>query len=161
MSTPDPVDHRVVGLGQDREAILLEALDEPHLPERLRAVELLGEDARGEALELRLPARRGERGVADVVGEVEDDVVDPQRPSGLQGGHGEALPEAWDLVEPIADVLDEVHIARRRALEDEDSADMHMARRRLVREERRVCRGEPVEMAAAGAHRRTSCMLQG
>jgi hypothetical protein len=30
----DTVDERVVGLGEDREAIAIEALDEPHLPQR-------------------------------------------------------------------------------------------------------------------------------
>ena len=44
----DAVDQRVVGLADDREAAALEPLDQPQLPERLRAVELLGEDPRGE-----------------------------------------------------------------------------------------------------------------
>ncbi len=42
----DAVDHRVVGLGQQGEAVALQALHEPELPERLRAVELLREDTR-------------------------------------------------------------------------------------------------------------------
>jgi hypothetical protein len=42
----DAVDHGVVGLADDREAAALQALHQPELPERLRAVELLGEDAR-------------------------------------------------------------------------------------------------------------------
>jgi hypothetical protein len=40
------VDERVVGLRDDREAVVLQAVDEPHLPQRLGAVELLAEDAR-------------------------------------------------------------------------------------------------------------------
>ncbi len=54
----DAVDQRVVGLRDQREAVVLQALDQPHLPQRLRAVELLGEDARGQILQL-LPAARG------------------------------------------------------------------------------------------------------
>ena len=73
----DAVDQRVVGLGDQREAVVLEALDQPHLPQRLGAVELLGEDARGQVLQLLLAARRGQRGVAHVVLEVEARVVDP------------------------------------------------------------------------------------
>ena len=63
----DAVDHAVVGLADDREAAVLEALDQPQLPQRLRAVELLGEEARGEVAELLLAAGRGKRGVAHVV----------------------------------------------------------------------------------------------
>ena len=77
----DAVDHRVVGLGQDREAVALQALRQPQLPERLRAVQLLGEDAPGQPFQLRLAARLGQRGVADVVGQVEVDVVRPERPA--------------------------------------------------------------------------------
>ncbi len=53
----DAVDQRVVGLGDQREAVVLQALDQPHLPQRLGAVELLGEDPRGQVLQL-LPAAR-------------------------------------------------------------------------------------------------------
>ena len=44
----DAVHERVMGLRQHREAIALEALNEPDLPERLVAVELLREHAAGE-----------------------------------------------------------------------------------------------------------------
>ena len=45
----DPVDERVVGLEDQREAIALEPLDQPALPQRLGAVELLGVDPRRRA----------------------------------------------------------------------------------------------------------------
>ena len=54
-------------------------LDQPQLPERLRAVELLGEDPRGEVAQLLLGAGRRQRGLAHVVVEVEVGVVDPDR----------------------------------------------------------------------------------
>ncbi len=93
----DAVDHRVVGLGQQGEAVALQALHQPQLPERLGAVELLREDARGEALQLLLAARLGQRRVADVVGQVEVDVVGPERPPGLQRRHDQPLAEARHL----------------------------------------------------------------
>ena len=67
--------------------------------------------------------------MADVVGEVEVDVVDPERPAGLQRRHDELLAEARHQAEAAADVLDQVDVARRRALEDQDRADVHVARR--------------------------------
>ena len=42
-------------------------VDQPHLPERLRAVEALGEDPRREVPQLLLAAGLGQGGVADVV----------------------------------------------------------------------------------------------
>ena len=92
------------------------------------------------------PPGSGSAGVADVVGEVEVDVVRPQRPARLQRRHDEALAEARHLVEPPAHVLDQVDVARRRPLEDQDRADVHVARRRLVGQERGVDGGQAVEM---------------
>ena len=83
MSTPgDAVDERVVGLGDEGEALAGQPLDHPQLPERLRAVELLGEHPRRHVAQLLLRARRGQRRVADVVLEVEGRVVDPERAPG-------------------------------------------------------------------------------
>jgi hypothetical protein len=53
----DAVDERVMGLGDEREAVALDALHEPHLPERLGAVERLRMHAGGERAQLRLGAR--------------------------------------------------------------------------------------------------------
>ena len=75
------------------------------------------------------PPGSGSAGVADVVGEVEVDVVRPERPARLQRRHDEALAEARHLVEAAADVLDQVDVERRRPLEDQDRADVHVARR--------------------------------
>jgi hypothetical protein len=40
----DPVDHAVVDLGDDGEPVVLQAFDHPQLPQRLGAVQLLGDD---------------------------------------------------------------------------------------------------------------------
>ena len=55
----DAVDHAVMDLGEQRPALVLEALDHPDLPERLRAVQVLGEDPRGGGAQLLLAAREG------------------------------------------------------------------------------------------------------
>ena len=80
----DAVDERVVGLGDQREAPAGHALHEPDLPQRLGAVQALGEEAPGEPLERRVVGRLRQRGVADVVVGVEVRVVGP---------HGAALAE--------------------------------------------------------------------
>ena len=91
-----------------------------------------------------LGARRGQRGVAHVVLEVEARVVDPQRPAGLQRREGELLPVARDEVQPAADVRREVRVGGRRALEDRQRADVHVRRVALLREEGRVHRRQPI-----------------
>ncbi len=55
----DAVDHGVVRLGDHGEAPVPEPLDEPQLPERFVAIELLREQPPREALELLFAARRG------------------------------------------------------------------------------------------------------
>ena len=82
-----------MALCDDREAIALDAVDEPHLPDRLRAVEPLREDPRREVPELLLRARRRQGGVADVVVEVELGVVDPYRPALPVGDEPQLLAE--------------------------------------------------------------------
>ena len=55
----DAVDQCVVRLRHEREALAGQPLDQPQLPERLRAVELLGEDPRGDVPQLLLGAGEG------------------------------------------------------------------------------------------------------
>ena len=104
----DAVDERVMGLGDQREAPVLEPLHEPQLPQRLRAVEPLGVDPGGERAQLLLAAGLRQRGVAQVVLEVEVRVVDPQRPAGLERRERELLAVARDQVQAAADVVGEV-----------------------------------------------------
>src|SRR6185503_11284498 len=98
LDAADAVDHAVMRLGDDREAIALEPLDHPHLPERLPAIELLRHQPAGEALEEPLVARARQVRVADVISEIEEGVVDPdgmleaRRPC-------QALAIAWNAIE--------------------------------------------------------------
>jgi hypothetical protein len=143
----DAVDEGVMSLGHERETLPRQPLDEPQLPERLRAVELLGEHPRGHVAELLLRPRGRQRRMADVVLEVEGRVVDPVRPPGRGRGEGELLAEAGDEVEAPANVIEQVVVARRRALEDHHAAHVHVRRRALVREKGDVERAEAVHVS--------------
>ena len=110
----DAVDEGVVALADDREAVAVEALDQPQLPERLGAVELLGEDPRRQVAELLLGARRGQRGLAHVVVEVEVGVVDPDRAALVEGHEAQLLAEARHQVQARGDVVAELLVAGRR-----------------------------------------------
>ena len=76
----------MVDLGDERESVVIESLCDPELPERLRPIELLGEDAPCETFQLGFRPRAGEARVADVVLEIEV-VASTQmgdRPSGVE-----------------------------------------------------------------------------
>ena len=138
------VDQRVMGLRDQREAAVVESLHEPQLPQRLRAVEPLRVDAGGERAQLVLGAGLRQRGVAQVVLEVEARVVDPHRSPGLDRRERELLAVAGDEVQPPAHVVGEVVERRRRALEDHDGADVHVGVLALLCQERRVHRRQPI-----------------
>ena len=140
----DAVDERVVALADDREAVALEALDQPQLPERLRAVELLGEDPRGEVAQLLLGAGGGEGGLADVVVEVEVGVVDPDRAALAEGDEAELLAEAGDEVQARLDVVAELFVGRRRAVEEDHRGDVHVGAASLHMEECGVESGQAI-----------------
>src|SRR4051795_12104455 len=101
-------------LREDRRAPALEALDEPQLPQRLRAIEALGEQPPDQTPELLGAARRGQRGVAHVVVEVERWVVDPALATEAERRRGELLAVPGNERQPRAHVLAQVHEVRRR-----------------------------------------------
>ena len=148
----DPVHEAVVGLGDDREAVVLEPVHEPRLPERLGAVEALGEDPPRERAELLDRPRRGQGGLAHVVGEVEERVVDPEGPPEAVGREGELLAVARRQVQPPANVLEQRVVGRGGAVEGEDGAHVHVGGLVLLGEEGGVERAELV--AVARAHQR-------
>jgi hypothetical protein len=117
----------VVGLRQHGEAVAaVEALDNPHLPERLVPVEALAEDAAREAPELLLGARLGEGRVADVVAQVEVRVVDPARPALAERDERELLAVARHEVQARPDPLDHLVDVRRLAVERHDGSHVHV-----------------------------------
>ncbi len=132
----------MVGLRQQREAVAVEPVDQPQLPERLVAVERLGEDAAGEIAQLLLVARLRQPGVAQVVAQVEVRVVDPARAALPERDEREALAEPRHEVQAAVDVLEQLDVAGRLALEDDHRGDVHVRRVVLEVEERGV---EPAE----------------
>src|SRR3989475_2832703 len=147
----------MVDLGDDGEALpALEALDDPHLPERLGAVELLGHDAAREALQLLRVARPREARVPDVVVDVEVRVVPPHRVA-LDRGPGEDLAVAGDEMQArgyvVADTVDvdaAVGPPERARLVGGGARHMHVVGRALGDEERVVEEAQPV--VSVGAH---------
>ncbi len=144
----DAVDERVVGLADDREAVARQPLDEPQLPQRLVAVQRLGEQATGQPLQRGVVARARQPGVAQVVADVEVRVVDPGRAALPERHGGQALAVAGHEIEPAADVVDELGVARRTALEDEHLRDVHVRLAiALEMQEGGVEPGQPVGVA--------------
>ena len=129
------VHERVMALGEQGEAAVVQSLDDVHLPQRFGAVQLLGEDPRGEPQQRVQVARLRQRGMADVVGEVELRVVDPQRKPGLERRVDHALPVARHQVQSRPHVCHELVVVRRRPVEQHDAADVHVRRRALLGEE--------------------------
>jgi hypothetical protein len=116
----------VVGLGEQREAVALEPLGHPDLPQRLVAVERLREHAPGERAQLVLGPRRGQRGRADVVAEVQVRVVDPARAALVERDEREPLAVPRDEVEAAVDVVEQLVVARRPAGEGHHRGDVHV-----------------------------------
>ena len=125
-----------------------EPVDDPHLPERLRAVEALREGPGREGPELLLVAGGGQGGVADVVVEVEVRVVDPDRAALVERDEPQLLAEAGDEVQPRFEVVAELVEVRRRAVEDHRRGDVHVGSVALQVEEGRVEAGQAIETHA-------------
>jgi hypothetical protein len=134
----------VVRLRDQREATALEAVDDPDLPERLRAVQPLGEDATRERAELLLAAGLRQRRVAHVVVEVEVRVVDPERPPGFEARERQLLPVARHAPEPGPEVSLELLARRRRPVEDHERSHVHVRGLLLLSQERRVDRAQAI-----------------
>ena len=149
----------MVALADDREAVALEALDQPQLPERLRAVELLGEDPRGEVAQLLLGAGRGQGGLADVVVEVQVGVVDPDRAPLAERDEAKLLAEPRDEVEARLDVVAELVVGRRRAVEDDRRGDVHVGTAALHVEECGVEAGEAIRAHGLIFACRDTCVM--
>jgi hypothetical protein len=140
----DTVDEAVVALAHDREPPALDPVDQPQLPERLRAIQALGEDPRGERSQLLLGARLRQGGVAEVVGEVELRVVDPAGATLGERDEAQLLAEPGHQVKPRRDVVAELVVAGRRTLEQRRRGDVHVRRPALQVQERGVEARQPV-----------------
>src|SRR3954447_11338044 len=77
VDSADAVDHRMVGLRDDRGAVTLQAFDEVDLPQRPVAVEWAADETADQLAQLIVGARSRQRGPAYVVADVEVDIVGP------------------------------------------------------------------------------------
>ncbi len=145
MSTPDtPSTSAWCVFEISGEAVPLQALNDVQLPQRLRAVEALGEDPAGELAQLLVASRGRQRGVAHVVVDVEAGVVHPERPAHLQWREGEPLAIPGDELQAGLELIHEVHARGRRPLEDHERAHVHVGRLLLLVQERCVDGGQPI-----------------
>ncbi len=115
-----------MGLGQNGKAVALEPLHQPQLPQRLLAVELLGEDPTTQRLELGLGPRARQRGVADMELGLEVRIVDPPGAPLVEGHEGEPLAVARDEMQPPRELLHELVVGRSCALEDHAGRHVHV-----------------------------------
>ena len=120
-----------------------ESLHEVDLPQRLLAVELQREQPAGEALELLVAARRGQRAVAHVVAQVEVRVVDPDRAALLQRHEGELLAVARDEMQALVDALQQLVVRA-------------AARPRRRARTRRACARRPARGAGSSCRARSA-----
>ncbi len=145
MSTPEtPSNQAVVRLGEQREAAAAQSLDQPDLPQGLAAIQLLGEYAAAQRLQLLLAARTRQRRVPDVELRLEMRVVNPPRTALRERHEGQLLAVARHQVQTSREVRHEVVVTRRLALEDHAGRDVHMGRVPLEVKERRVEPGEAI-----------------
>src|SRR5450756_1064556 len=140
----DAVDHAVVQLGHDRPVVVLQTLDEPHLPQRPGAVQLLGHQLTNQVAQLLLAAGWRQRGVPDVVRKVEVGVVDPHRPTHLHRDEAHLLPVARHLRQLGLDEAADPVVRRGRTLQYDDRADVHGRGVVLDMQERGVLRAHSV-----------------
>src|SRR3954454_6651720 len=131
-------------LREKRPAVLAEALDQPDLPQRLPAVEVLGKDPCGGASQDSVRSGRGKSTVPQVIGEVEVRVVDPDRTTKAERDEADFLAVTRHERELRGDHSLEVLEPRRRSFEDADTADVHRVHRPLDVQERCVHRAHPV-----------------
>ena len=114
------VDQGLVGLGEDRDPVVAEALDEVDLPQRTAAVQRPRDDPRDELEQLLVGARTGQGRSAHVVGEVEGLVVGPHRAGQPTRDRHHALAVAGDERDPVGDQLDEAVVVEPGVADVED-----------------------------------------
>ena len=129
------VDGGVVDLGDDADAVLLEALDHPQLPQRAGAVERGAGDLAGHLAQLAAAAGAGAADAADVEVEVEVGVLDPDRVGQVERHLHQPAAERRHQVEPAADelldVLERVAAGHRRRVEHHRHGHVHVVGRVL------------------------------
>ena len=136
------VDRGVVDLGDETEAVVLEALDHPRLPQGTGAVDRRRGDLPGQSGQLTAPAGRRAHHAVHVGVEVEVGVLDPHGVVEVEGDLDQAPPERGDQGDPLADRLldrlEAVAAGHRRGVVDAGHGHVHVPGRRLQVQERGV-----------------------
>ena len=101
----DAVDGAVVDLGDHADLVALQPFDDPHLPQRAVPVELAADHVGRELGQLAHPARRGQRGAAEMIVDVELGIVDPHRVAQAEGHLDQPAPEHRCQRDPLVDEL--------------------------------------------------------
>jgi len=138
------VHDRVVGLEKERDATPFESLDEPHLPERLPPVEMLGVELAHHVCELPETTRRGDRDAMDVPLDFEIRIVDEVGAVEIERNGAELLREPRHRAETLIGDLDEACVTERRRvrpIENGEAADVRVDRIGLHGEEESVAAG--------------------
>ena len=97
------VDQRLMRLGVEGDAVLGQALDQVHLPQRPRLVQRPRGQPGDQLVQLLVAARRRQRRAPDVIGDVEVAVVDPHRPGQPHRDFADLLPVPRYLRQPPLD----------------------------------------------------------
>ena len=109
------------------------------------AIELLRHHPPDQQPQLLVATRLGQRGPAQVVGQVEVRIVHPDRPAEGERDEVHPLPVAGDVRQVGLDAPGQVVVGRRRALEDRHRADVHVADGVLEMQERGVLGAEALQ----------------
>ena len=96
----DAVDRRVVHLGDEADLAVVEALDEPQLPQRPAAVERAAGDVADDLGQLVHRARRRHGDAVEVGVEVEVGVLDPHRMAEVERHRHQPAAERLEQVQP-------------------------------------------------------------
>ena len=140
-----PVDERVVHLLEQGDPAVLQPLDDPRLPERLLAVELVAGQAADELAELAVVAGLGDADAADVVVDVELVVLGPARPVEAEGDVDELVAQLGHLGDAGDQQVDEAverpAVGMGGGVDDDQPRHVHVPVGRLAVQERGVLAG--------------------
>jgi hypothetical protein len=135
-----------VDLGDERDAIVLQSLDHPDLPERTIAMQLPRSDVRKELAELVHPSGGRATDTTHMHRQIESGVLDPDGVVDASGYLDDATPERWEEVQAVGQHVFEppegVAALNTTRVDHRDLEGVHVERGRLHIEEARVETGE-------------------
>ena len=133
-------------LRQNRDTSMLQALDEPHLPERPVPVERVGHETADQILEFATSSGLGHRDLPDVIVDVELAVLDEPWPVESQRRPRHSIAQLRHLRKARSDkVFDrtEAEVRRVGRVADRQSGAVHVPGVRLGEPERSIYAGQP------------------